>query len=101
MLIISEIRGKDLENRFLPRFFLLTFCTLRVQNVLAKYPNLLTKFLGDVDQAKKKDSAKTSENTLGKVGKTLSSDDCTHFILVEDSGGTHWATGQDASYNSG
>jgi len=25
-----------------------------VQNVLAKYPNLLTKFLGDVDQAKKR-----------------------------------------------
>ena len=54
ILKISEIRGKDLENRFLPRFFLLTFCTLRVQNVLAKYPNLLTKFFGDVDQAKKR-----------------------------------------------
>ena len=53
MLIISEIRGKDLENRFLPRFFLLTFCTLCVQNVLGKYPNLLTRFSGHVDQAKK------------------------------------------------
>ena len=64
MLIISEIRGKDLENRFLPRFLLLTFCTLHVQNVLAKYPNLLTKFLGDVDQTKKTDSAKTMDEGL-------------------------------------
>ena len=53
MLKISEIRGKDLENRFLPRFFLLTFCTLCVQKVLGKYPNLLTRFSGHVDQAKK------------------------------------------------
>lgn len=36
MLIISEIRGKDLGNRFLPRFFLLIFCTLYVQNVLER-----------------------------------------------------------------
>ena len=52
MLIISEIRGKDLENRFLPRFFLLIFCTLRKQNMLTKNPNLLTRFLCHVDQAK-------------------------------------------------
>jgi len=45
MLIISEIRGKDLENRFLPRSILLIFCTLNMQNVLSKVPNLLTKFL--------------------------------------------------------
>ena len=32
-----------MENRFLPRFFLLIFCTLYVQNVLGKYPNLLTR----------------------------------------------------------
>ena len=51
MLKISEIRGKDLENRFLPRFFLLTFCTLCVQNVLDKYPNLLTGFSGNVDHS--------------------------------------------------
>ena len=51
MLKISEIRGKYLKNRFLPRFFLLIFCTLYVQNVLGKYPNLLTRFSGHVDQA--------------------------------------------------
>ncbi len=42
-----------MANKYLPRFFLLIFCTLYVQNVLTRYPNLLTKFLGDVDQAKK------------------------------------------------
>ena len=50
MLKISEIRGKYLANRYLPRFFLLTFCTLCVQNVLGKYPNLLTRFSGHVEQ---------------------------------------------------
>lgn len=53
MLIISEIRGKSLENRLLPRFFLLIFCGLRKQNKLTKNPNLLTRFLWHVDQAKK------------------------------------------------
>ena len=52
MLIISKIRGKDLGNRFLPRFFLLIFCTLCKQNVLTKYPILLTRFFEHVDQTK-------------------------------------------------
>jgi len=54
MLKISEIRGKGLENRSLPRFFLLIFCELRKQNKLTKNPKLLTKFLCHVDQAKKR-----------------------------------------------
>ena len=62
MLIISKIRGKDLGNRFLPRFFLLIFCTLRKQNVLTKYPILLTRFFEHVDQTKKTTSAKTEKN---------------------------------------
>lgn len=43
MLIISEMRGKYLENRYLPRFFLLIFCTLRMQNMLRENLDLLTK----------------------------------------------------------
>ena len=66
MLIISEIRGKDLENRFLPRFFLLIFCTLCVQNVLGKYPNLLTRFSGHVEQ----ECPSTSKETMQWNTKT-------------------------------
>ena len=53
MLIISEIRGKGLKNRLLPRFFLLIFCTLRMQGMLTKNINLLTRFLKHVDEIKK------------------------------------------------
>ena len=57
MLIISEIRGKGLENRSLPRFFFYSFCSNIKQNKKPKIPicwlvacNMLARFLANVGQ---------------------------------------------------
>ena len=46
MLKISEIRGKYLANRYLPRFFLLIFCTFKMQNMIPKKGQMFPENLG-------------------------------------------------------
>lgn len=64
MLIISEIRGKGLEIKFLSRFFFYMFCSFIKQYKRQKIPYSLTRLFGHVDQILKYGLKKKTDSLI-------------------------------------